>query len=173
MRPSICAVIRRSRGKVDWTQDSPDELVANIAIIHKSFDIVGVHLYAGEEKGRFGSPTPVDLLAVVKSAADKLKKPLFIGEFGDANIRTAGPGSFVDRMLDEIVKLQGSVRALWVWEFYQRASLTSRMTVRLPLPTSSPALPIGSWLISWRRTGNLVYSHPRPPRMTPRLRGWS
>lgn len=107
-------------GKVDWTQDSPEELAANLALIHKSFDIISVHLYPSEENGRFNSATPVDVLSVIKRTADKIGKPLFIGEFGDLAIRTAGPGSFVDRTLDEVVQLHVPYSALWVWEFYQR-----------------------------------------------------
>jgi hypothetical protein len=107
-------------GKVDWTQDSIDELTTNLAVIHKNMDIISVHLYPGQERGRFGSPMPVDLLGVIKKAADTLGKPLFIGEFGDEDIRTAGPGSFVDRTLDEIANLRVPYSTLWVWEFYQR-----------------------------------------------------
>jgi hypothetical protein len=107
-------------GKPDWTQDSVDELTTNMGIIHQDLDIISVHIYPGEELGRFGSPTAVDLITVVKRAADKLGKPLFVGEFGDKNIKTAGADSFVDRTLDEITELHVPYSAVWVWEFYQR-----------------------------------------------------
>jgi len=107
-------------GKVDWTQDSIDELTTNLAVINKNMDIISVHIYLGQERGRFGSPTPVDLLGVIKKAADRLGKPLFIGEFGDKNIRTAERDSFVDQTLDEIADLKVPYSTLWVWEYYQR-----------------------------------------------------
>ena len=103
-----------------WTQDSVEELTTNLALIHQGLDIISVHLYPGEELGRFGSKEPVDLLRVIKTAADRIGKPLFVGEFGDKNARTAGPNSFIDRMLDEIPDLKVPYSALWVWEFYQR-----------------------------------------------------
>ena len=106
--------------KVDWTQNSVEELKANLAAINKNVDIISVHLYPGEDVAHFGSLKSVDMLGVIKQAADKIGKPLFVGEFGDKNIRAAGPGSFVDRMLDQIATLKVPYSALWVWEFYQR-----------------------------------------------------
>ena len=106
--------------KADWTQDSIEELATNLEIIHKNMDIISVHIYPGEERGRFGSPKPIDPVRLFKTAADKIGKPLFVGELGDPNIKTADPGSFVDRMLDEIANLKVPYSAIWVWEFYQR-----------------------------------------------------
>ena len=123
--------------KVDWTQDSVDELTTNLAIIHQNLDIISVHIYPGQERGRFGSPKPVDLLRVIKKAADELAKPLFVGEFGNENIKTAGPGSFVDRALDEIANLRVPYSALWVWEFYQRKPYLSYDNVAT-LPNLEP-----------------------------------
>jgi len=114
-----------SAGKVDWTQDSVDELTTNLGIIHQNLDIISVHIYPGEETGRFGRQGSVDLITVVKQAADKLGKPLFVGEFGDPHIKTAGADSFVDRTLDEIVALRVPYSAIWVWEFYQRKTYST------------------------------------------------
>jgi hypothetical protein len=106
-------------GKVDWTPDSVDELTTNLRIIHQNLDIISVHIYPGEEHGRFGKPDRVDPLAITKQAADKIGKPLFVGEFGDPNIKAAAEDSFVDRMLDELVALRVPYSAMWVFEFYQ------------------------------------------------------
>jgi len=100
-------------GKPDWTQDSKEELFRNIAAIHRTTDIISVHVYPGQETGRFGSAQPVDIVRLLKEAADLAGKPLFIGEFGDSHIRQAAPGSFVDRTLDEIVALRIPYSALW------------------------------------------------------------
>jgi len=106
--------------KPDWTRDSIEEMEGYIARVHKDVDIISVHLYEGDDSKRFGSDDPVDLLVALKRAADKLGKPLFVGEFGESDIGTAGPGSFVDRMLDKLAALRVPYSAIWVWEYRQR-----------------------------------------------------
>ena len=107
-------------GKMDWAQDSITDLETNLTDTYRNIDIVSVHLYSMEDNKRFGSDDPIDLLSVIKRIAEKLGKPLFVGEFGDPAIKVAGPGSYVDRMLDKIAELQIPYSAIWVWEYYQR-----------------------------------------------------
>ena len=115
--------LRRSpavRGKVDWTPDTEQETENNLISMNRAVDIVSAHVYPSQEIGRFRKSGPVDILRVLKDAADRAGKRLYIGEFGDPNVGKTGDSPFIDKTLNEIVALKISYASAWAWEFYQR-----------------------------------------------------
>lgn len=111
----------------DWTLDSISELERYVAAMHQHVDIISVHLYPVNQNQRFGAGAGEEyrLLAVLKQIADRIGKPLFIGEFGDMDARGAGAGSFSDRLLSEIVRLQIPYAAMWGWQLYIKNTYTT------------------------------------------------
>ena len=102
--------------------DSIEDLEQYLAATHQYVDIISVHLYPLEKNRRWGMAKGEEykLLRVVQRIAERLGKPLFVGEFGDFDTPAAGPGSFTDRMLNDIIHLDVPYAALWGWEFYIR-----------------------------------------------------
>jgi hypothetical protein len=104
--------------KTDWTPDSREEFGKNLESIHAGVDIISIHLYGGKTNWRFGSSDAVDLLVEAKRVADRAGKPLFVGEFGDANAVAADERSHVVRMINKILELKVAYSAVWAWELY-------------------------------------------------------
>ncbi len=115
-------------GKADFRQDSLEQLQQNLAFIHEGVDIISVHIYPNEANVRFGAKDRhgVELLESIKKIADKIGKPLFVGEFGDRDDLTDSPASYTVRMLNRIRDLRVPYSALWVWEFYQKSPHITR-----------------------------------------------
>lgn len=105
--------------KADWRPDTRDQFAKNLEDIHAAVDIISIHLYSGENNWRFGSSDAVDLLVEAKRVADKVGKPLFVGEFGDSKPAEADERSYAVRMMNKIAELRVPYSAVWVWEFYQ------------------------------------------------------
>lgn len=108
-------------GTPDFTADTPEQLEKNLADIHAGIDLISVHLYPNEGNERFGvtDRRSTALFDTIRQAADRIGKPLFIGEFGDEERLDGGADSYTVRMLDRIVSLKAPYSAVWVWEFYQ------------------------------------------------------
>jgi hypothetical protein len=104
--------------------DTLEQLRRYLSDIHQAADIISVHLYETKGLSRFGSSDPVDLLMILKQEADRIGKPLFVGEFGNPDASSDVEGSFSDRMLRKIVELRVPYSAMWVWQFYQRNPYT-------------------------------------------------
>ena len=115
-------------GKADFTLDTPAQLEKNLADIHAGLDMISVHLYPNESNRRFGATDlrGTGLLDVVWQAANKIGKPLFVGEFGDVDSMEGEANTYTVRMLDRIAELKVPYSALWVWEFYQKTPYTTR-----------------------------------------------
>ncbi len=107
-------------GRTDWTPDSEEELEETLRDIHKSVDIISVHLYPPNST-RLGlrAGEQYRIAEIVNTAAGKIGKPLFIGEFGQRDILQAGEDSFISKMTLEIARLRVPYSAAWIWEFYQ------------------------------------------------------
>lgn len=109
-------------------KDTPEEFAKNLNDIHQGVDIVSVHLYDMEANRRFGATDATVLLDLVKKAADRAGKPLYMGEFGGPDPVSAVPGSFTDKILDKLVAQRVPYSSVWIWEFYQRAPYSTRNT---------------------------------------------
>lgn len=108
-----------SKDGPDWTWDNREQFIKNLIDIHDAVDIISVHLYGGDRNKRFGADTVPELLEVVKEAADRAGKPMFVGEFGEVDPVRANPTTHTSRMIDKIIELGVPYSAVWVWEFYQ------------------------------------------------------
>lgn len=107
-----------SQGGPDWTVDTPEQLRAYLLDIHKHVDIISIHLYPGKENQRFGEDESA-LLARINAFATSAGKALYVGEFGDPDIRLDRPDNFVIRILHTIEKQGVAYASPWVFEFYQ------------------------------------------------------
>jgi hypothetical protein len=115
----------------DWTLDTPDQLRQNMTDVSQGFDMMSVHFYNGFENGvsgitdneRFGISNPDDagLLETIKSIADGAGKPLYVGEYGDAQppIATDPNAIFSTNILAEVQKLGIPFSSPWIFEYYQ------------------------------------------------------
>lgn len=160
-------------GKADFTPDTPQQLEKNLADIHADIDLISVHLYPDDGNRRFGSTDQrsTALLDTLKQAVDKIGKPLFIGEFGDAAGLEGKADSYTVRMLDRIAELKVPYSAVWAWEFYQTAPHLTRdnqHTAYSLEPGVTDAL-INRIRDANRRLGNPVLSGDRPDNTPPRV----
>jgi hypothetical protein len=120
------------RKKPEWqtgklaSADTLEQLRQYMSAVSQAADIISVHLYENKSNRRFGLDNSVDLLPILKQIADQIGKPLFVGEFGDPDAPSAKEGSFSDRMLKKIAEMQIPYSAVWVWEFYQKNTRTTR-----------------------------------------------
>jgi hypothetical protein len=114
-------------GDVGRPADDTRDFEKNLLAIHKNIDIVSVHLYPLRGKPRFGEDEIV-LLQRLKQITDKAGKKLFVGEFGGPNGAEVGNDSFMDKMIAKIEALDVLYSAPWGWEFYQKATYSTRDT---------------------------------------------
>jgi len=109
--------LRLARGKGDWTQDSEQEMEAYLRDVHPDpIDLISIHFYSTHDNLRLGNADKLSVspLAAFKRAADRIGKPMYIGETGF--VRPRQPGlPFLSRVLDESVRLQIPLTLLWDW----------------------------------------------------------
>lgn len=153
-----------SAGGANWASDSREDFEKNLVDIHKAVDIVSVHLYPGEENRRFGAHDEIALLDLIKEAADKAGKQLFVGEFGDPHVLKGEVDTFSKKVMDRIVALQVPYSAVWAWEFYQS---TTYETNNNPDTASSLEPGVTDQRIAEIQAANRMFGNPSPPRTTP------
>jgi hypothetical protein len=160
-------------GQADFTPDTPEQLRKNLADIHVGTDLISVHLYPNDGNRRFGvtDQRSTALLDAFKQAADKIGKPLFIGEFGDAGGLEGKEDSYTVRLLDRIVALKVPYSAVWVWQFYQTAPYITRDNphTAYSLEPGVTDVLIAKILDANRRLGNPVPYSNRPDSTPPRV----
>lgn len=118
--------------EIDWTkEDTLEQFQKNLTDLHQYCDIVSIHFYNGgpNSKGRYENErfgmigkNSAGVLILVKEITDRLGKPLFIGEFGEADpfsYRFAENAPFFENTLEQIARLKIPHSAPWAWEFYQ------------------------------------------------------
>jgi hypothetical protein len=117
----------RSTNKPDWTLDTIEDLQSYLTAVNQHVDIISVHLYPVKENQRFnGKPgEEYKLIQIIKQIADRIGKPLFVGEFGDMDARNSRPGGFSDQMFNQIVDLKIPYAAMWGLELYLKNPYTS------------------------------------------------
>jgi hypothetical protein len=157
----------------DWKPDSLEELQKYLADVHKGVDIISVHLYSAKEGLRFGAKEGEEgrLLEAVKQAADRIGKPLFVGEFGEPDPRKAKEGSFTFRILDKLVDLRVPYSAIWAWEFYQRTPHTAydNQDDGFNLEPGFTDLILAKLVDANRKLGNRAVSKAEPDKVPPRV----
>ncbi len=124
--------LRLARGKGDWTHDSEAELETVLRDTHPDpIDLISIHFYATHDNLRFGNTDKqsVAALGVFKRVCDRIGKPMYLGETGDAYPeRPTAP--FVKKVLDEAVRLDIPLTLVWDW-----FSFSARFRVT---PTATP-----------------------------------
>jgi hypothetical protein len=110
--------MRKQKGEMDWTQDSLDELVTYMRDTNPDpIDLISIHFYSGHDNTRFGNKDPLSArpLVEMKQAADRVGKPLYIGETGDAYEKRPDT-PFLRDVLATAARLKIPLTLVWQWD---------------------------------------------------------
>jgi len=110
--------MRRQQGEMDWTPDSLDDLAAYMRDTNADpIDLISIHFYSEHDNMRFGNTDPLSAkaLAQLKEAADRVGKPLYIGETGD-NYEQRPDTPFLRDVLDTATRLKIPLTLVWQWD---------------------------------------------------------
>ncbi|MGB9607871.1 MAG: cellulase family glycosylhydrolase [bacterium] len=109
--------LRLAKGKGDWTQDSVEEFEVYLRDVHPDpVDLISIHFYPRDGNLRFGNKdeNSAEVLEIVKKVADRIGKPIYIGETGDDYGKN--PSSvFLRNVFREVVKLNIPITLVWNW----------------------------------------------------------
>lgn len=109
--------LRRAMGKGDWTADSEQEMEIYLRDTHPDpIDLISIHFYRQHDNLRFGNKDEdsAQVLAVFKRAAERIGKPLYIGETGDDYAQRPN-APFLRNVLEQVKKLDISLTLVWNW----------------------------------------------------------
>lgn len=109
--------LRIAKGKGDWTEDTVDEFETYLRDVHPDpVDIISIHFYPKDGNLRFGNKdeNSAKVLEIIKQVADRIGKPIYIGETGDDYSKN--PDSpFLKNVFEEVVKLNIPITLIWNW----------------------------------------------------------
>ena len=109
--------LRLAKGKGDWTEDSEAEMETYLRDTHPDpIDLISIHFYRKHDNLRFGNKDEESarVLAAFQRAAERIGKPLYIGETGDEySIYPHAP--FLRDVLDQSRKLNIPLVLIWNW----------------------------------------------------------
>ncbi|UCH35787.1 MAG: cellulase family glycosylhydrolase [Armatimonadota bacterium] len=110
--------MRTQTDEMDWTHDSLDDLVTYLRDTNPDpMDLISIHFYSEHDNMRFGNVDALSAQALVqlKQAADRVGKPLYIGETGDKyEERPNTP--FLGDVLDTAARLKIPLTLVWQWD---------------------------------------------------------
>jgi hypothetical protein len=132
---------------LDWTKDTFPQYSEMVGYFSPApLDLVSVHQYAPDPQTPEASDVSwllpdrqhAVLLSWARVAAQDLKKPLFVGEFGETFVKDgkAQPAVWTQDFLTRIPLGTAPVAAVWAWEFAQEG----RMTPNTLTPETTPEL---------------------------------
>lgn len=107
------------RTELSWKQDTQRQYEQILADDSPDpMNVISVHLYEPEEE-RFGRKCSAEeLLKVTLGVSRRLKKPLFVGEFGASEEKGADEGrQRFERLLKAVIETGVPLAALWVYDF--------------------------------------------------------
>lgn len=109
--------LRRARGKGDWTEDSEAEMEQYLRDTHPDpINLISIHFYRKHDNLRFGNrdEDSAQVLAAFARAAQRIGKPLYIGETGDEYTqRPSAP--FLRNVLEQVARLNIPLTLVWNW----------------------------------------------------------
>lgn len=109
--------LRKAQGKGDWTEDSKQEMETYLRDTHPDpIDLISIHFYRKHDNLRFGNEDEdsAQVLEVFKRAADRIGKPLYIGETGD-DYSQRPDAPFLRNVLQRCRMLQIPLVLVWNW----------------------------------------------------------
>lgn len=115
--------LRLARGKGDWTMDSPKEAETYIRDTHPDpIDLISIHFYNFfEDNIRFGNKDRESAVALaeLKRIADRIGKPILIGEAGGQAFDnpTGAVPPFSRSIIEEAVKADYPIIIWWMSSF--------------------------------------------------------
>ena len=110
--------LRKQKSEMDWTQDTLDELVTYMRDTNPDpIDLISIHFYSEHDNMRFGNKDPLSArpLVELKQAADRVGKPLYIGETGDAYEKRPDT-PFLKGVVARAARLKIPLTLVWQWE---------------------------------------------------------
>jgi len=110
--------MRHEKGEMDWTPDSLDELVTYMRDTNPDpIDLISIHFYSEHDNMRFGNKDPLSAKALeqLKQAADRVGKPLYIGETGDSYEKRPDT-PFLKEVLETARRLKIPLTLVWQWD---------------------------------------------------------
>lgn len=109
--------LRKAQGKGDWTEDSEQEMETYLRDTHPDpIDLISIHFYRKHDNLRFGNEDEdsAQVLEVFKRAADRIGKPLYIGETGD-DYSQRPDAPFLRNVLQRCRMLEIPLVLVWNW----------------------------------------------------------
>ena len=105
-----------------WTKDTRSEFIEMLGVQHPDpIDVLSSHVYPGSDEDGYFSDEPVGMDGLIRTsmeAANALKKPLFLGEWGaqEAKYGTQTQEKFME-LLAAIESNQVPLSAMWVFDY--------------------------------------------------------
>ncbi|MEJ5252195.1 MAG: cellulase family glycosylhydrolase [Chthonomonadetes bacterium] len=109
--------LRRAQGKGDWTEDSYQEMETYLRDTHPDpIDILSIHFYRKHDNLRFGNKDEdsAQVLEAFHRAAERIGKPLYIGETGD-DYAQRPDAPFLRNVLQQCSRLNIPLVLVWNW----------------------------------------------------------
>ncbi|MCS7225175.1 MAG: cellulase family glycosylhydrolase [Armatimonadetes bacterium] len=109
--------LRKAQGKGDWTPDTYEDMETYLRDTHPDpIDIISIHFYQEHDTVRFHikDPSSPEALDYFVKAAQKIGKPIFIGETGE-DYQKNPSAPFIRQVLDKCQDLSVPLILLWNW----------------------------------------------------------
>ncbi|MCS7310961.1 MAG: cellulase family glycosylhydrolase, partial [Armatimonadetes bacterium] len=109
--------LRLARGKGDWTEDSEAEMLVYLRDTHPDpIDLLSIHFYRKHDNLRFGNrdEDSAQALTAFQRAAQRIGKPLYIGETGD-DYEQRPHAPFLRNVLEQAKRLGIPLTLVWNW----------------------------------------------------------
>ncbi len=109
--------------RMDWSRDLYEQYVTMLSFFNPPpLDIVSVHIYGEKEDGPLWITRDGEHafeLPWIVSAADRMGKPIFIGEFGEKIFQAGNEkdGNWDSDLMQRLQELGGPLAMIWSWEF--------------------------------------------------------
>lgn len=111
------------RGRPAWTADTKEDVVGYAIDIHTGLDLISHHPFNGNRNNQrlgYSGNDDAGFLAVIKEAADRAGKKIYLGAFADQDPpATVDPRArFAENVLGQIVRLGIPYASAFAWELY-------------------------------------------------------
>jgi len=109
---------QQTHGRGDWTQDSLEENIEYIRLIHPDpVDLISIHYYEDAQKLFGGELGNLENIATLMAISREIGKPLYLGEIGTPSREYASEESlaWLSKALEMIRKEAVPLTLFWTW----------------------------------------------------------
>lgn len=120
---------------MDWRKDRYEQYLEMLTFYNPApLDIVSVHQYpAGKETANWlmQDDSRAAMLAWTRKACDRIGRPLFLGEFGDAVFEGGRErqSAWLEDCLDQLARGSAPLSAVWTWEYHSEDPQQDRLAL--------------------------------------------